>query len=252
MGLPLSLVIITLNEENNVSRCIQSVPFAQEIIVVDSLSTDRTREIAKSLGAKVIEKSFLGYREQKQFALNQATLPWVLSLDADETLSAELKAEIEGVLKSPDSQAYRMPRLSFHLGRWIRHGGWFPDYQTRLFKRDSGSWFGGTVHEVLKVKGTTKTLRNNICHYVFKDLSDQIQTNNEFSSLGALQLIEKKEKFSLVKLIFRPVGKFVECYLFKRGFLDGVPGLIIALGAAQSLFLKYSKLWESELLNESK
>ncbi len=246
MKLPLSLVIITLNEEKYIADCIMSVPFASEIIVVDSFSTDKTSEIAQGEGAKVLTQKFLGYRKQKQFALGVATQEWVLSLDADERLSEELQNEISSILGNPKFNGYRMPRCSFHLGRWIRHGGWYPDYQTRLFRKELAKWSGGEVHEHVVVSGSLGTLKNEIQHFVFSDLADQIETNNEFSSLGARELAKQNRRFSLAKLVFKPMGKFFECYFWKLGFLDGVAGFIIALGAAQSLFLKYSKLWEAQ------
>lgn len=242
--LGLSLVVITLNEEKNIARCIQSVPFASEIIVVDSESSDRTTEIAKGLGAQVSLRKFAGYRAQKEFATQQASQEWVLSLDADEALSPELASEIQLELTRARYEVYRMPRLSFHLGKWIHHGGWYPDYQTRLFKKKAAQWVGGAVHEHVESSYPTGTLKGNILHYVFEDFSDQVHTNNEFSLLGAQALLEKGETFKISKLALKPLGKFLECYLWKRGFLDGAPGFIIALGAAQSLFLKYAKLWE--------
>jgi glycosyltransferase involved in cell wall biosynthesis len=250
MKVALSLVIITLNEENDIARCIESVPFAQEIIVVDSLSKDKTRDIALKLGAKVIEKQFLGYRAQKQFAIDQATCEWVLSLDADEALSSDLQSEILAHLLNLEFQSrfngFKMPRLSFYLGRWIRHGGWYPDYQTRLFKKDKGVWTGGAVHESVEVDGSVGKLKGDIHHFVFRDLNEQVNANNEFSSLGSAELLKKAKNFSLLKLVFKPIGKFIECYLWKLGFLDGVQGFIIALGASQSIFLKYAKLWEAK------
>lgn len=245
--LSLSLVIITLNEEKNIERCIKSVPFASEVIIVDSFSRDRTVEIAARLGAKVLVREFMGYREQKQFALSLATQEWVLSLDADEALSVELQYEIPVLLSRADVDGFRIPRCSFHLDRWIRHGGWYPDYQNRLFRRKSGSWTGGEVHEHIQILGRIETLTHDLHHYVFTDFTDQIDTNNEFSTLGAVELQKRGEKFSALKIVFRPLGKFLECYVWKKGFLDGVPGFVIALGAAQSLFFKYAKLWELEL-----
>lgn len=242
----MSLVIITLNEESNIERCLQSVPFATEKIVVDSFSKDSTCEKAQKAGARVIQRPFTGYRDQKQFALDQATMPWVLSLDADEALSPALQQEIVNTLKNPVHDGYRMPRCSFHLGKWIRHGGWYPDYQLRLFKKEKAKWVGGQVHEDVEVSGSVGTLKNDLQHFVFKNFEDQIETNNEFSSLGARDLATRGRKFSLLKAVFKPTGKFLECYIWKRGFLDGPAGFIIALGAAQSLFLKYAKLWEQE------
>jgi len=243
-----SLVIITLNEEANIARCIQSVPWAADIIVVDSFSSDRTVSIAEGLGARVEKRAFKGYRDQKQYALSLATQPWVLSLDADEALSPALAKEIFEATNQSKYDGYRISRCSFHLGRWIRHGGWYPDYQRRLFKKEKAQWQGGAVHEYLEITGKVGVLKNDIQHYVFRDLDDQIDTNNEFSTLGAKELFRLGKKPSLLKLVFKPIGKFIECYLWKRGFLDGPAGFIIALGAAQSLFLKYAKLWEMQKL----
>ncbi len=227
------------------ARCIQSVPFAQEIIVLDSASKDKTQIIAKSFGARVIDQSFLGYREQKQKALSFATQEWVLSLDADEALSPQLQEEIKKTVgNNGPEDGYRMPRCSFHLNRWIKHGGWYPDYQTRLFRRLKGKWVGGEVHEYVQIDGVVGSLKSDLHHYVFKNLEEQINTNNQFSSLGCIELVRRNQRFSMFRLIFRPLWKFIECYLWKGGLLDGPPGLIIALGASQSLFLKYAKLWE--------
>jgi glycosyltransferase involved in cell wall biosynthesis len=245
--LALSVVVITLNEEANIGRCLKSVPFAKEIVVLDSESQDRTREIAESLGAKVVVQKFKGYRQQKADALALATQRWILSLDADEVLSPELQNEICEMVQASSRDGFRVPRCSFYLGRWIRHGGWYPDYQTRLFKREKGSWAGGGVHEVLKVNGRIGTLRNDLHHFVFKNLEDQIDTNNEYSTLGAKDLYESGKNFYRWQLVLKPLQKFIDCYFRKLGFLDGAPGFIIALGAAQSVFLKYSKFWELKL-----
>ncbi|MCC6276536.1 MAG: glycosyltransferase family 2 protein [Oligoflexia bacterium] len=252
MKLPLSLVIITLNEAHNLRRCIESVPMASEIIVVDSESQDDTIAIAQSLGARVTIQKFLGYRKQKQMAHDLATQPWVLSLDADEALSPEAQKEIsQWVSAHAEVDGVEFPRVSFHLGRWIRHGGWYPDRQLRLYRKNKARWLGGEVHERVEVDGHVVRSKSEIQHFVFRDLSDQIDTNNEFSSLGARDLFSRNRPFRLWRLILKPVGKFFECYIWKAGFLDGAPGFIIALGAAQSLFLKYAKLWELEKFNST-
>lgn len=249
LKLPISVVIITLNEEKHIRQCIQSVPFASEVIVVDSESTDRTVEMAGDLGAKVEVRPWPGHRKQKEYACSLAHQPWILSLDADEYLSAELAQEIIDRFKSGEAEklhGFRMPRCSFHLGRWIRHGGWYPDYQLRLFKSGQAHWVGEKLHEKLELKNPEKlgTLQNDLQHEVFEDLADQVDTNNKYSTLGAMEYLESGKKFSVWKLLVRPFGKFVECYLLKKGFLDGLPGFIIAVGASYSLFLRYSKLWE--------
>ncbi|MEO0335613.1 MAG: glycosyltransferase family 2 protein [Pseudomonadota bacterium] len=242
------MAIITLNEEANLERCIRSVPFADEVVVVDSGSSDKTKEIAKKLGARVLEQDWLGFQRQKQLAADATSNRWVLALDADESLSRELALEIETLLGDANlSQfaAYRVPRLSFHFGRWIRHGGWYPDYQVRLLNKDNSKWSGGELHEHIQAD-SVGSLRADLHHHVFRDLSHQVQTNDRYSSLGADKLVAKGERFSVLKMILRAKFKFFECYVLKQGFRDGVPGLIIAVGAAYSMFLRYAKLYEKQ------
>ena len=242
---PLSLAIICLNEAANIERCIRSVPFASDVVVLDSRSTDRTREIAVALGARVFDEEWRGFRAQKQRAVDLCAHDWVLSLDADECLSAASAQEIEVLLKCPlAGDGFEFPRLSWTLGRWIRHGGWYPDWQLRLFNRKRASWQGGEhVHERVSAENVSR-LREPIEHYPFENLAEQIATNNRYSGLGATEIFTRGRKFSLVKLIWKPISKFLETYLVKRGFMDGLPGFIISVGAAYSVFLKFAKLWE--------
>lgn len=248
MKLPLSLVVITRDEEAHIERCLQSVPFAQEIIVLDSESSDRTCEIAKAQGAKVVQQKFLGFGPQKRRAVELASHDWVLSLDADEALSADAQTAIKELFKSgaPPKPAFQMSRLSFHMGRWIRHGGWYPDWQTRLFDRRCANWNDKRLHEKVEVQGEVGRIAAPIHHWVFLDLKDQIQTNNRYSTLGAEELLRAGKRFHLLNLLIKPISKFLETYIWKRGFLDGVPGLVIAVGAAYSMFLRHAKLWELE------
>ena len=252
MKLPLSLVIITLNEEANIERCLKSVPFASDVVVVDSFSTDRTVEIAEKLGARVFSEKWQGYGPQKAFAVGKARQDWVISLDADEALSPELQQEIieKFVSLRPDT-GYELPRLSWHLGRWIRHGGWYPDYQLRLFNRQHSKWSNAVLHEKVEVK-LKQRFEHPILHWVFDTLSDQVITNDKYSTLGAQQQLKTQGKaFSLLKLIFKPWSKFIECYFLKLGFLDGLPGFIIAVGAGYSIFLRHAKVWEMKLPRRS-
>lgn len=242
----ISLVVITLNEERNIARCLKSVSWADDIVVLDCGSQDQTLEIARRLGARVFQENWRGYRAQKERATELALHDWVLSLDADEALSPRLSRECEALIQSgrlEDFDGYRMPRLSFHMGRWIRHGGWFPDFQTRLFQRKRCRWAGGHVHEYVE-GAKIQTLPFPLLHWVFQDLAHQVQTNNRYSSNGAEDLADRKKSFHLIPLILKPVSKFLETYIVKRGFLDGLPGFIISVGAAYSIFLKYAKLWE--------
>lgn len=247
MKLPLSLVVITLNEEANLGRCLASVPFADEVLVVDSFSTDLTSEVAKRWGAKFLRKAWEGYGPQKAYANAQAKHDWILSLDADEALSPELQAEILARFAELDPETgYEFPRKSFHLGRWINHGGWYPDYQLRLFNRKHSTWSDAALHEKVQVKSKAR-FRSDLLHWVFRDLSHNVVTNDRYSTLGAQNLRSKGKRFSLLKLIYKPWVKFIEAYIVKLGFLDGLPGFIIAVGAAYSIFLRHAKLWELEL-----
>ncbi|MBL7542675.1 MAG: glycosyltransferase family 2 protein [Bdellovibrionaceae bacterium] len=243
--LPISLVVITLNEEKNIRACIESAPFVSDIVILDSFSKDKTKEIAISLGARVFDQSWLGFGPQKNKATELATYDWVLSLDADECVSPELHAEIRQKFASLNSTTgYLMPRKSFYLGRWIMHGGWYPDYQLRLFHRQNSGWNQGEIHEKVESLKTEK-FQSCIQHYVFTSISHQVITNDKYSSLQAKQMHENKSAaFSLFRLLVKPPVKFFENYIFKRGFMDGLPGFIIAVGSAYSVFLKHAKLWE--------
>lgn len=244
--LPISLVIITLNEEAHIERCIRSAPFVDDVVVVDSFSTDRTVEIAEKCGARVFREKWRGFGPQKAFATEQAKHPWVISLDADEALSSELAAEILERFSSLDPEAgYLFPRKSYHLGRWIGHGGWYPDYQLRLFNKDRSQWNSAALHEKVEVKRRLK-MKQDLLHWVFDSLSDQVVTNDRYSTLGAQQLAAAGKRFSYFKLFTKPFSKFIETYIFKRGFMDGLPGFIISVGAAYSIFLRFAKLWEME------
>ena len=245
---PLSLVIITRNAEAHLARCLKSVPFAADVVVLDSGSTDRTVEIARGLGARVFTEEWRGFGPQKRRATELAAHDWILNLDADEALGEDAADELRALLGGEPGRlapAYSFPRLSHHLGRWIRHGGWYPDRQTRLYDRRRAHWSEAPVHEKI-VADRTERLRGPLLHWVFDDLSHQVITNDRYSGLGRDALVARGRRFRLGHLITKPVVKFVEAYVWKRGFLDGTPGLIIAVGAAYSVFLKWAKLWERE------
>ena len=245
---PISLVIITKNAEEHIARCLKSVPFASDVVVLDSGSTDRTVQIAKEMGARVFSEEWRGFGPQKRRATELAKTDWVLNLDADEALSEDSQNELRVVLsQTPQHEAFAFPRLSYHMGRWIRHGGWYPDWQTRLYNRTTANWSVDPVHEKVQARYVQR-LKAPLLHWVFKDLTDQVNTNNRYSGLGTDQLERTGRMFSLFHLVTKPWVKFFETYFWKRGFLDGVPGFIIAVGAAYSVFLKWSKLWERQKL----
>ncbi|MFM8315102.1 MAG: glycosyltransferase family 2 protein [Deltaproteobacteria bacterium] len=241
----LSAVVITKNEEKNIARCLESLSFCDEIIVVDSHSTDNTLAIARKFTPKVFEREWSGYVEQKNYAVGLTSNDWVLSIDADEEVSSELRQELQDVLKStPQETAYLIARKTIHSGQWIKYGGWYPNRLVRLFRKSFGSWQGGPVHEFWATQGRVGELKNDLVHYSFDSLSDQVERNNLYSSLGAKLLLEQKHKFSLFRLLFKPGSKFVETYFLKLGFLDGYRGFFISISAAYSVFLKWAKLWE--------
>lgn len=248
----LSAVIITKNEEDNLERCLKSVSFCDEIVVVDSQSTDRTKEIAQKYTDKVYDKEWLGFEAQRTLALSLATNDWILSIDADEEVPLELRNEICTLLNSGDSHsAYTCPRKTIHFNRWIKYGGWYPNRLVRLFKKSQGSWKGDAVHEFWQTTGTVGALTSDLLHYSFADLSDQVERNNKYSSLGAKKLSTVNKKFSLFKMLLKPTSKFLETYLLKMGFLDGYPGFIISVSAAYSVFLKWAKLWELQRVEKA-
>jgi glycosyltransferase involved in cell wall biosynthesis len=250
----LSVTIITINEEHDLPRCLDSVSFADEIIVVDSGSTDKTIEIAKAKGAKVITQSWLGYGAQKNFAASKAKSDWVLNIDADEAVTPELKKEILDVINAPHTtgttNGFAVARKTRYLGRWIMHGGWYPNYVTRLARKSSSRWSEPEVHEELLVDGPIEKLKYPLLHYTFHDIEDQVRTNLKYARQGALELAKRGKRPGLGHLIFKPIGKFLETYVGKRGFLDGLAGFIISINAAHSMFLKYAYfIEESRELN---
>ena len=244
---PLSVTIITLNEELRIANAIDSVRWADEILVVDSGSTDRTVEIAESRGAKVIRNPWPGYGQQKNFAQKNARNDWVLNIDADEVVSFELSAEIQTAIAGSPALGFYFPRKTFYLGRWIKYGGWYPNHLVRLAHRSAASWTEPSVHEELKISGAVEGLSCPLLHYSFSSIQDQILTNLRFSKLGSQSLKESGRSAGLIQLILKPAGKFIETYLIKMGFLDGLAGFIIAINAAHSMFLKYAYLMETEI-----
>ncbi|OFZ13586.1 MAG: hypothetical protein A2Z20_04710 [Bdellovibrionales bacterium RBG_16_40_8] len=249
---PISLVIITLNEEKNIERCIRSVPFATEVVVLDSGSQDKTIDIARRLGARVFVEPWRGYAKQKTRATAIATQDWILSLDADEALSPEAQEEIVALLAQPLTyDAYTLPRLCYYLERWMYHGGMYPDYQTRLYNRTNASWLDTPVHEHLVAEKTLK-LKKPIFHWSFNSVAQHIETINRYSSLRAEDFKTKGKSFCAGKMMIKTASKFFEIYFIKRGFRDGIPGLIAAVVSSFSTFLRWAKLYEYDAMNQDK
>ncbi len=240
--LKISATIITFNEERNISRVIESLRCCDEIVVIDSGSTDRTCEIAANLGARVLENPWAGFSSQKNFASEHAEHDWVLSLDADESLSEALEGEIWQIKKNGARyDAYTMPRLAQYLGRWILHSGWYPDRKVRLFNRKKARWVGDFVHESVEVDGPIGHLKSNILHFTCSSLSEHLKTMDRYTTLAAEQLIAQKIPIGWRQMIFDPPWTFFRTYVLKRGFLDGVEGLAIAHMASMYNFVKYAK-----------
>lgn len=241
----LSVCVVAFNEERNIGRCLESVRWADEIIVVDSHSTDRTVEIARRYTDRVIAQTWLGYVAQKNFALEKATGEWVLCLDADEEVSPELAEEIRGIVRGGGAaDGWSMPRRTRYLGRWIKHGGWYPDRKLRLIRKGRGRWGGADPHDKLIVDGRVERLRHPINHYNYRDFADQIQTIQKFSDVAVAGLPSCNRFACVLKMIFHPPVKFLECYVWKAGFLDGLPGFIIAVASSFYVFVKHVKRWE--------
>lgn len=238
----ISATIITLNEERNLPRAIESLRCCDEILVVDSGSSDRTVEIAKDYGARAIQADWHGYAGQKNYASDQAAYDWVLSIDADESLSEELEAEILQVKKyGPEFDAYSFPRLTQYLGKWILHSGWYPDRKIRLFDRRKAKWVGEYVHESVLADGRTGKLEGNLLHYTCASLNEHIRTMDRYTTLAADEVLARGRPVGLRRLVVDPAWTFFRTYFLHAGYLDGVEGFTIARMAAQYTFLKYAK-----------
>jgi glycosyltransferase involved in cell wall biosynthesis len=243
----LSVVIITYNEERNIERCIQSVrEIADEIVVVDSFSTDKTEQLCMQAGARFIRHAFEGYVEQKNFALAQSTCDHILSIDADELLSDKLKSSIAEVKKNWKHSCYRMNRLNNYCGQWIRHCGWYPDRKIRLFEKGKGKWGGQNPHDkyIPDQPGDVGFLPGDLLHYSYRSIEEHIAQANKFSGIGAQSAYHNGARSGLLKIILKPVFKFFRDYILLLGFLDGYYGFVISRISAHATFLKYVKLRE--------
>ena len=243
----LSVTVITLNEAANIEACLASVAWADEVLVVDSGSTDGTPDLARAKGARVIERGWPGYAEQKNFAAKESTHDWILSVDADERVTPALRAEIQQRLSADPSDAgFRMPRVTWHLGRWIRTTDWYPDYQLRLYHRARASWPPRRVHESVTATGPVGQLTGELQHYAYRDLSHHFQTMDRYTTLAAEEMRASGRRASVFDLTIHPYAAFVRNYLLRRGCLDGTAGFIISTMNAYYVFLKFAKLWASD------
>jgi glycosyltransferase involved in cell wall biosynthesis len=238
----ISATIITFNEQDNLPRALNSLGCCDEIVIVDSGSTDRTVELARGFGARVVQRAWPGYAQQKNFAAGQASHDWILALDADEMLSEDLQRELRE-LKQQESpfDAYSCPRLAQYRGRWIRHSGWYPDPKVRFYDRRKARWVGDYVHESVRVEGSLGVLQGDLLHYTCPTFSRHIESVNRYTTLAAEELAARGRSVSLARLLAAPPWAFVRSYFWQRGFLDGPDGFLIAAMAAFYVFAKYAK-----------
>lgn len=246
MPLPkLSVTVITRNEAANIADALASVRWADEIIVVDSCSTDDTVALARQHTDRVVVREWPGYIDQKNYAATLASHDWILSLDADERVTPALTHDIQRIITGePDASAYRVARVNWHLGRWIRSTDWYPDYQTRLYDRRAAEWTGRYVHEAVAVRGRTGLLRGELQHYAYRDISDHLETIDRYTTLAAKQMYEAGRRAGVFDIAGHPPLAFLRNYVAKRGFRDGLPGLIVSAMNSYYVFLKFAKLWE--------
>jgi glycosyltransferase involved in cell wall biosynthesis len=236
----LSVIVIALNQEANIGECLESVSFADEIVVVDTGSTDRTVEVARTYTNRVMDAVWQGFGRTKNFALDQARGDWVFSLDTDERVPEALKDEILAVVKANGPLAgYRVPRKNYFCGRWIRHLGWYPDYTLRLFRRDQGRFRDREVHEEVVVSGSVGTLRTPMEHYSYNSVSEYVIRMDRYARLAALELAKRGRRPFPGELVYRPFFTFLHLYILRGGFLEGTPGYTLAVLMSMYKFLKY-------------
>jgi glycosyltransferase involved in cell wall biosynthesis len=254
---PVTATVITFNEAANIRAALESLSWADEIVVVDSESTDDTAAIARETLSrrsaareggfidKVIVRPWPGYAAQKNFAAAQARHDWIFSLDADERVTPQLAAEITRVLAgNPSTAGFRVPRVTFHLGRWLRSTDWYPDHQLRLYDRRRATWIGKYVHESVKADGAVEDLKSELQHYAYRDLAHHLQTMDRYTTLAARQMYEEGRRAGFLDLLVHPPAAFFRNYILRGGVRDGVPGLIVSAMNARYVGLKFAKLWE--------
>ncbi len=243
----ISASIIVFNEEHNVAELCETVSWADEIVIIDSSSTDKTVEIASKYTDKVFQHEFHGYKDKHEFADAHTTGDWIFWIDADERVTPELRNAIESLKSKPDDElpdGFWIKRKTWYLGRWIMHSGWYPDYQMRLYRKSASYWDGVSPHETARVRGRTENLEGEFLHNTKRDLSEHNSVLNSYTSLAAAYMAKNDKNVGALKLVIAPLSGFFRSYIIKQGFRDGIPGLVIAMFTGYSVFLKYAKLWE--------
>ena len=241
----LSVTVITKNEAPDIGAALESVKWADEIVVVDSHSTDDTVSIARQHTDRVIVRDWPGYIDQKNYAAASASHDWILSVDADERVTPELAREIQTLMTGvPREAAFRIPRVTWHLGHWVRTTDWYPDYQLRLYDRRSAEWTGRYVHEAVSVRGATGQLRGELQHYAYRDIADHLETIDRYTGYAARQMHEAGQRAGVLQIAGHPPLAFLRNYIARGGIRDGIPGFIISSLNAYYVFLKFARLWE--------
>ncbi|WP_083189943.1 glycosyltransferase family 2 protein [Orenia metallireducens] len=238
----LSALVLTYNEEENITECLKSIDWIEDIVVVDSYSQDKTLELAKEYTNRIYQRKFDDFASQRNFGLDQIDSEWVLAIDADERVTRELRDEIIAKLKNANAEGYKIPRKNYFLGKWIKYCGWYPDYTLRLFK--SHNRYRGLVHEGVDIEGKIDKLHNDFIHYTYRDLSHYLSKINQYTSLDAEKKYKAGKKKGIAYIILRPIAEFIKKFIIKKGFLLGVSGLIVSVLSSYYQFLKYIKLWE--------
>lgn len=251
-NLSVSAFVLSYNEEDNIERCLKSLLFCDEIILIDSFSTDRTVELAKKIGVKVIQHPWAGYKQQKIFGLSQCRYDWVLNIDADEEVSQELRESILDVMQKADRDpesicdGYEVNRLVWYFDRYWRNGGWYPEYRLRFFRRSLISWGGLEPHEKPILNGQMGRLPGDLYHYTYRSIEEQAKQLLHFALLSGGSAHKEGYRSSLWNLIVNPLSRFVKFYILKKGFREGMPGFIVAVLEGYYAFLKYARMWEIE------
>jgi glycosyltransferase involved in cell wall biosynthesis len=242
----LSVAIIAWNEEERLRACLESVAWADEIIVIDAESTDKTVQVAREFTDKIWVRPWAGFAAQKNFALEQAAGEWALSLDADERVTPELRERIGRIVRANGpADGYSIPRKNVFWGAWVRHGGLYPDYQLRLFRRDAGHFADSAVHESVVVEGHVEPLVEPMLHQSYRGLEDFVARSNRYSTLAAQEIVSRGGRAGLADLALRPLGRFLSMYVLRLGFLDGWRGFVLAVLYANYVFLRMAKVWEA-------